>query len=744
MFQTALQRVQNHKVTSEGLKNEVSLNDLERSNIGKATRSPFAAIQPLPNAQAASEVLAALIIPVIPFDAIEQANVEYNDLSVIAEDDEPLERSRMNISTPVVIKPMLFDELPKPIEEAIPNEMDITTTSSADTLHSIPLDSPPQQRPYEPDVPLYISQSADKGVDGASGDIPSNLAPTASASEIQDYLMADSQEEDEVGAPDNKPDEKHIVPSFPTLPEPMPLRKSIRPPRDPSLSAVMLGAATPGAPVGGKRTSWLMKAREIKALEGPPKKSTVSPNLNLGSGNALIQGIKRKSEDTNPKTPTTVEESERQSKVAKLYDGEMASRMSKDIQLDQVSPDPTTILLPPQDVVQHDDSLQQGVLDRLKKTVEGLGVRVSKTMGKSVGGGTATALAEARAAAEARVAERDRKEEEMTMAMGMPAAMESDRAVKEQTTMPSTTDVRQSGGRLSISDLFPSGSRIKEKHKVPEKPFHFAPSFVPTSAKKGKENNTLVRERTSTTPPHSPPLLKNRALPPAPVFNKPPPVFVPPPPISSAPLSTVTMPSVFSAPPIPKYTMPPSMALRFSPHVESPSSRSKGKTAAALSAQSTLESVVSSNLFDRDDISPWAPSTQDTEYTSAYQSQPQPGGTQICDEDDSWPIDEKFAAGVHWTYGASKDDSMTWSTLPSQSQRGDTGPLSTISPPERSSNLPPTPDVNINMNHDTDTEDEDDFEHRDLELEDIIMDYPKATVALVEVWSHRVNSFTLC
>jgi hypothetical protein len=39
------------------------------------------------------------------------------------------------------------------------------------------------------------------------------------------------------------------------------------------MNAVLLGAATPGAPVGGMRTSWLMKARVAKALDGLSKKS---------------------------------------------------------------------------------------------------------------------------------------------------------------------------------------------------------------------------------------------------------------------------------------------------------------------------------------------------------------------------------------------------------------------------------------------------------------------------------------
>ncbi len=49
----------------------------------------------------------------------------------------------------------------------------------------------------------------------------------------------------------------------------------------------------------------------------------------------------------------------------------------------------------------------EGMINKLKKTVEGFSARAGKSMGKSLGGAAATALAEARAAAEARIAERN-------------------------------------------------------------------------------------------------------------------------------------------------------------------------------------------------------------------------------------------------------------------------------------------------------------------------------------------------
>jgi hypothetical protein len=85
-----------------------------------------------------------------------------------------------------------------------------------------------------------------------------------------------------------------------------------------------------------------------------------------------------------------------------------------------------------------------------------------------------------------------------------------------------------------------------------------------------------------------------------------------------------------------------------------------------------MESMKSDRLFDHDDDVPaWMPTTQDTEY---FGSQDDGGHTNVLDEDDSWPLDEKLASGAPWTFGGgmSKEDSITWSTAPSQSQRHDT------------------------------------------------------------------------
>ena len=231
--------------------------------------------------------------------------------------------------------------------------------------------------------------------------------PTAPALQLlnnRDHFLTDIQEEDvEISV---KLIDKPNPLSFPTLPEPMPLRKSTKLPRDPSMNAVLLGAATPGALVGGKRTSWLMKAREAKALDELSKKSHHPPGMgsDVGASSSLtFQGTKRKS-DPFSLSQVGIRDDERPLKFAKTSEGEMESRSQ-----------PPVIV----------ESAQEGVFDRLKKVVEDLGIRVGQTVGMSVGSDTATVLAEARAAAKAKVAERDRnlKEEELTMAL--PAAPET-------------------------------------------------------------------------------------------------------------------------------------------------------------------------------------------------------------------------------------------------------------------------------------------------------------------------------
>ena len=217
--------------------------------------------------------------------------------------------------------------------------------SSTDTFHSVPLGSPGDHiQQIETFPPIEINNQLEAPAApietfSQTDEVPIEIS-TAPASQLlydRDRVLTDIQEEDvEMSV---KLIDKPIPPSFPTLPEPIPLRKSTKPPRDPSINAVLLGAATPGAPVGGMRTSWLMKAREAN-IDRLSKKSH-PPGMGSEVG-ATFQGTKRKS-DHFSLPQVGIRDDERPPKLAKTSDGEMRksdpfSLPQNEIRVDEQSP----------------------------------------------------------------------------------------------------------------------------------------------------------------------------------------------------------------------------------------------------------------------------------------------------------------------------------------------------------------------------------------------------------------------
>ncbi|KAG5647977.1 hypothetical protein DXG03_007011 [Asterophora parasitica] len=674
-----------------------------------------------------------------------------DDLSVIAEDDEnsepnPLSRQRPESEAQLHSSPhpqfntdgesgRLSSVVSVVSIGNLPNAMDVTEASS-NTFQPSALDSSRHKaRELAPtaSIPSPVPTSVEalevksSGTQGYSTaplpeiplwnplepyddamTVPLPLPPSASA--FGQDMNVPLRDRDDAPSSPKGGDTKFDIPLFPSLPAPMPLRKSIRAARDPSMGAGPLGAATPGAPPGGKRTSWLKKAREVKALEVngkhinplPPVPSASSKSLKRKSGEMVV-------------TPavTGLEDEERRPKSAKSHDEDVAPLKAAVELLRQPSPPPRVHKVPVG---------QEGMLDRFKRTVEGLGARVGKSMGKSLGAGAAvSALAEARAAAEARVAERNNKEEEMTRVVApvsnfssTPATLSVEEAV--------SSGVEPAERRLSVSDLFPpDDGSIKMKNKA-GKSFQFTTP------------NKANRESTTTTPPDSPPTSRPTSfiLPSGPVFNKPPPVFTAPVPTSNPTSKDFTVhlppPAAFS------------MHVGLSPRLISPPSKG------TLSKHTTLESLKPNEIFDDTNVPAWVPETQDTEYSSAgFQSQ-LPDQDAI-DEDDSWPIHEKLAAGVQWTFGGNvKEDSMTWSTLPSQSQRaeGTSRKVQLVAHVEEShasKKLIPRA-FTIDVNGDQDMEDypdDDEPEQGDSELEDLVL-HGKSTATLLEAKTVRPES----
>ncbi|KAJ7092716.1 hypothetical protein C8R44DRAFT_816349 [Mycena epipterygia] len=689
--------------------------------------------------------------------------VDQNDLSVIAEDDET-DRSRASLpGSQTDLAPAHLEtaeRVPAPMDNFTDTTPIVASSSSTDTFQSIP-PSPTQPTDSSNDLASPAASNR-QSLPVASPHPLSQPQPspdthslarnyTAPLPEIPPWHPRDTHYDiteplpslSELTDPDDKIEvdaavkvspkglsHKASVPSFPSLPAPLPFRKSIRAPPDSSVAQGPLGAATPGGALGGKRTSWLMRAREVKALEITVKKPIPVPSIP-----GMSNGNKRKSGDMfGASGATGLEEEERKFKVAKNVEGDVAPLKPKTLDTAKAERDAEQPHMQPQ----ADDEEQEGLLMQLKRTVDGLGAQFGKSTGKSLGGAAAAnALAEARAAAEARIAERHHKEEEATMALGAPAAAPTDVVPESMPEPPSV--LHPSHHRLSLSELVTS-SDTKGKGKKLGSAAIDAP-ILPSV--KSPQEAYVDDKSTTTTPPDSPsPAVFHMA--PAPVFNKPPPVFVPPAP---APKEATT----FKLPTTTAFSMPASMALGLASRLPSP------KQTVPLSAQSTLESMRSEALFDSQDGPPaWMPSTQDTEYTSGFGSQsqcsPPHGHMTELDDDDSWPLDEKLGVGAPWFNVNGKEDSLTWSTLPTESQRGDTGPV------PRGDMGPISQDDDFDVSHQNEREfqpipgsfnmdvDDDEYEDdRDAGFDQSVLgemdiDPKKSTVSLVDPMAGRSQS----
>jgi hypothetical protein len=450
-------------------------------------------------------------------------------------------------------------------------------------------------------------------------------------------------------------------------------------------------------------------------LEITVKKPNPAPFIALDSSS----GNKRKSGDVfGVPGVTGLEEDERRPKVAKTVESDVAPMKPKTP--DSAKPKPEQDMEQPPTQPQEE---QEGLLVQLKRTVDGLGSRFGKSLGKSLGGAAAAnALAEARAAAEARIAERHHKEE-ATIALGAPVIAPTRSPTLEAKPVPV---FHSSHNRLSVSELVTSSEKKGKGKEVGNT--EMGPPTI----------SALQDTHVNTTLPDSPsPAVFHMA--PAPVFNKPPPVFVPP-----APAPTNEAPT-FKLPTPTAFSKPASMTLGLAPRLPSP----KHTTAVPLSAQSTLESIRSDRLFDsQDDVPAWMPSTQDTEYTSGFGSQsqcsPPRGPMNELDEDDSWPLDEKLGGG--WFNLNGKEDSVTWSTLPTESQRGDTGPVPQdgldVSHNNDREFCQPIPG---SFNMDIDDEEYDDDHEAAFDqsvLGEMEIDPKKSTVSLVDVCSQYCSSIS--
>ncbi|OBZ80042.1 hypothetical protein A0H81_00766 [Grifola frondosa] len=642
-----------------------------------------------------------------------------NELSIIAEDDESAERSRASVHMTRSSDVMGVEIEPVPDPPSVSATVDVVvppdhddheerthddvTSSSINTFHSVPLDSPrlPEPSSDHHTAPLpHITRETEPSQE----DLHAFTAPLPIVSSVSSDL-AKHPHPDEIlvpirdAAPTPAPglSRKPSLSQFTGLSAPSPLHKSMRTPREPSMGPLAL-AAPSGPAIGGKRTSWLVKAKEAKAFESTVKKPTpfeagpILPSLFAGrkrkssemldAGVTAAMGSVPGAETSKVKQTPRITEKDGTRVKARSAEKQQAATARTPSPLRSHSSEPD-VLRPtkssedftPAIIAEHD-------LDRFKKTVEGFGtkVRAGKSLGKSLGGNAAAALAEARAAAEARVAERNKLES------GSPSTVAPEKAAQAasssgRNSVPTAAPapvadsaMTESERRLSVSDLVTSED--KDKGKAPA-----AESSQASSAAPAADNST------STTPPNSPPRSRTTSFvaPTVPVFSKPsaPTVFsLPPPRPDSKPATALSQEFSFKLPTTNPFKLPVAMTLGVPAVFPSTSQESK---LIPLSAQSSKASMFSDAVFDRQDSIPaWMPSTQDTEF-SLHPSQSQQAEAQaddFDDDDESWHLDDKFAPDQMWTpfgfVSADRDDTMTWSTLPSRStsqKGGDTGPV---------------------------------------------------------------------
>lgn len=574
------------------------------------------------NALAVSEAPSSTLANALPHNKI-------NELSMIAEDDEVAERSRVSLPLNVTaVRPSQEGSAPRQdtdvTVEPPPNDaLSSCIAESASKEHISPIELHENTTESNTDmIDNHVSLKSEFNSNSRRSETPEveevlDAGPQSSVKDDVTDNLSVALDLHEMGPAQVSPKAKS--PSIPPAPAPVPLRKPSTAGVENATGMSALGAATPGGLTTGKRTSWLQKARQAN-LAIANKKATPS----LG-GSSLTQptsttitllSLKRKSTDIF--SGLNEDDNERHHKVAKTTTTDTAPTHSNtiiagDAGSSHTGPAKTTSHLPPEELRPETRLFDADMFDRLKKTVKGLGSRSRKSAGKSLGGSLATALAEAKAAAEARVAERKMKEEE-TMNVAHYNAKSSE--MHEKSTSPSESQPLVTG-RDSRGAGQPTPIPLNMSRE---------PAFNIEPATRRSES------RTTTTPMRSP--LSSKEVfrpPPGPVFNKPPPVFVPP------------------------------------KHVEQVARDQKEKvilpsaSKSSLAPKSTSERASSDGIFSKEKSTPIWMSTAQLHSKSQ---------NDVCDEDDSWPMDDKLEEGVQWVYGNAKDDNTTWSSLPSQQNTG--------------------------------------------------------------------------
>lgn len=423
------------------------------------------------------------------------------------------------------------------------------------------------------------------------------------------------------------------------------MRKASAPQLQPNTSAFVRDPVSQPTTALPKRTSWLTKAREVhqeaKALThskriephpGPSEPSTITANH-------LAKSTKRKPSEVFDGVVIPPRHSGKVQKVTEADVQTNATREQHDREREREKEKEKEKEFHQEPRSDFDILDEEDALHTLKRTVEGLGSRAGKSMGRSIGGLAAAALAEARATAEARIAE---KTEKFTVIEPKPKKPEPQRShSQEKETEPTESNSQQ--------------QPPKEKSPVPQ------PTVQHTNVR-----SSLHKERVFQ-PPSQADVIKHKAhkddrdkgndlAQPSRSISKPPPVHQP---VFSKP--------VFTAPkPKPTSPKPPAVVNVGLQPSFSNTSNNRLDDAPAPTAW-LLESQENRDRDNHDDHTTFS--------TALYDTRNDLGGPgSDLDEGDSWHDGDKL--NPIWSSlnfdGAQRDDEMTWSTIPTQNHTSST------------------------------------------------------------------------
>ncbi|KAF9786958.1 hypothetical protein BJ322DRAFT_1107046 [Thelephora terrestris] len=432
------------------------------------------------------------------------------------------------------------------------------------------------------------------------------------------------------------------------------MRKASAPQLQPNLPAFVRDPAPQPTPAIPKRTSWLVKARDVhqeaktlthtkraESHHGIPESSAATTNHLAKSTkrkpSEIFDGVEipprhsgkvQKVTETDVQTNATRElheQEKREKEEEKERDEGKGKGKERQMEVD-IQQEPQSDF----DILDEEDPLHT-----LKRTVKGLGSRAGKSMGKSIGGLAAAALAEARATAEARIAEKTEKFNVIDPKLNQPEPQPQ----QAETEVPQAkSDLQQQPPQKDKSPA-PQPTNVRaslHKERV------FQPPSQADVIKLKAQKDDVSKSNDPTQPTRS--------------ILKPPPVHQP---VFSKP--------VFTAPkPKPRSPKPPTVTnIGLQPSFSS-TSNNKLDDAPAPTAW-LLENQENRDRDKHDDHTAFS--------TALYDTRNDLGGPgSDLDEGDSWHDGDKL--NPIWSSlnfdGPQRDDEMTWSTIPTQNHTSST------------------------------------------------------------------------